>query len=62
MTLNDPMPNSRGLRFGNYAQIRNVINEELEHVWGGKKSAQQALDDAVQRGNAMLHEFEKTVK
>lgn len=62
MTLNDPTANSRGLRFGNFVQIRDVINEELENVWGGKKSAQQALDDAVKRGNAMLRKFEKTVK
>ncbi len=39
MTLNDPTTNSRGLRFGNFVQIRDVINEELEHVWGGNKSA-----------------------
>ncbi len=62
MTLNDPTENSRGLRFGNFVQIRDVINEELENVWGGKKTAQQALDDAAKRGNAMLRKFEKTVQ
>jgi sn-glycerol 3-phosphate transport system substrate-binding protein len=62
MTLNHPTANSRGLRFGNFVQIRDIINEELENVWGGQKSAQQALDDAVRRGNDLLRKFEKTVQ
>ena len=59
MTLNTPTENSRGLRFGNFVQVRDIINEELEAVWGGSKSAQQALDDAVDRGNKLLRRFEK---
>ena len=50
--------NSKGLRFGNFVQIRDIINEELEAVWNGSKSAQEALDDAVARGNQLLREFE----
>lgn len=60
MTLKDPTPNSKGLRLGNFVQIRDIINEELEAVWNGSKSAQQGLDDAVERGNALLRKFEKT--
>jgi sn-glycerol 3-phosphate transport system substrate-binding protein len=59
MTLNAPTENSRGLRFGNFVQIRDVFNEELEAVWGGSKTAQQALDDAAARGNDLLRKFEK---
>lgn len=59
MTLNPPTPNSKGLRFGNFVQIRDLFNEELESVWAGKKTAQQALDSMVERGNAMLRKFEK---
>ena len=59
MTLNPPTENSRGLRFGNFVQIRDILNEELEAVWGGSKSAQQALDSAVDRGNKLLRRFEK---
>jgi len=62
MTLNPPTPNSKGLRFGNYVQGRDIINEELENVWTGKKTAQQALTDAVERGNALLRKFEKANK
>jgi sn-glycerol 3-phosphate transport system substrate-binding protein len=59
ITLNDPTPNSKGLRFGNFVQIRDIINEELEFVWAGEKTAQEALDDAVERGNELLRQFEQ---
>ena len=50
---------SRGVRLGNFNQIRAIMDEELEQVWAGKKTAQQALDAAVQRGNEQLERFEK---
>lgn len=59
LSLNKPTPNSRGLRFGNFVQIRDVINEEMEAVWNGTKTADQAMDDAVDRGNRLLRKFEK---
>ena len=58
MTLNPPTPNSSGLRFGNFVQIRDIISEEMEAVMSGAKTGQQAADDAVRRGNALLREFE----
>ncbi len=54
-----PTANSKGLRFGNFVQIRDVINDEMEAIWAGKKSAKQGLDDAVARGNDLLRKFEK---
>jgi hypothetical protein len=39
---------SRGIRLGNFVQIRTMIDEELEQVWAGKKSAKEALDAQVQ--------------
>lgn len=62
MTLNPPTANSKGLRFGNFVQIRDVIEEELESVWSGKKSAKEALDTAVQRSNELLRRFEAANK
>ncbi|HOO46973.1 MAG TPA: extracellular solute-binding protein, partial [Deltaproteobacteria bacterium] len=62
LTRKDPTKVSRGLRLGYFIQIRNIINEELELVWNGTKTAQQAMDDAVRRGNQQLREFEKTYK
>jgi hypothetical protein len=32
---------SRGIRLGNFVQIRTIIDEELEQVWAGKKSAKE---------------------
>lgn len=58
LSLNEPTPNSKGLRLGNFVQIRDVINEELEGVWAGDKSAEEALDAAVERGNQLLRKFE----
>jgi sn-glycerol 3-phosphate transport system substrate-binding protein len=52
---------SRGLRLGNMVQIRAIMEEELEYVWGGKKTSKQSLDDAVRRGNEQLERFQKTV-
>lgn len=62
LSLNTPTPNSRGLRFGNFVQIRDVINEELEALWAGDQSAQAALDKAVERGNKLLRKFERSAK
>ncbi|MGV3653864.1 MAG: sn-glycerol-3-phosphate ABC transporter substrate-binding protein, partial [Noviherbaspirillum sp.] len=50
---------SRGIRLGSFVQIRGVIDEELEGVWSGKKTAKEALDRAVERGNEFLVRFEK---
>ncbi|MFG1277026.1 sn-glycerol-3-phosphate ABC transporter substrate-binding protein UgpB [Xanthobacter autotrophicus] len=59
MTLNPPTANSKGLRFGNFLQIRDVIEEELEATLAGQKSAQAALAAAEARGNEQLRAFEK---
>ena len=61
LSLNTPTPNSRGIRFGNFVQVRDVINEELEALWAGDQTAQEALDNAVERGNELLRRFERSV-
>jgi sn-glycerol 3-phosphate transport system substrate-binding protein len=53
---------SRGIRLGNYLQIRTIEDEELEQVWAGKKTAKEALDSVVARGNELLERFEKANK
>ncbi len=62
MTLNTPTENSRGLRFGNFVQVRSIIYGELEAIFAGKKTAQQGLDSAVAAGNKLLRKFEKANK
>ena len=62
LTLNPPTDNSKGLRIGNFPQIRDIVDEELESVWSGKKDAKTALDEAVKRGNEQLRKFEAANK
>ncbi|MFG1464295.1 sn-glycerol-3-phosphate ABC transporter substrate-binding protein UgpB [Xanthobacter sp. DSM 24535] len=59
MTLNPPTENSKGLRFGSFVQIRDVIEEELEETLAGKKTPKEALATAQARGNELLRAFEK---
>ena len=62
LTNKPPTPNSKGLRFGNYVQGREVIEEEMEAVFAGKKDAKTAMDDATRRGNDILRRFEAANK
>jgi len=59
MTAKTPTANSKGLRLGSFDQIRGIIDEELEAVWAGDKTAQAAMDSAVERGNQLLRRFEQ---
>lgn len=58
----DPTVLWRGIRLGNHAYIRAILDEELEAVWLGTKHPKPALDDAVARGNAQLHRFAASLK
>ncbi|HET7679353.1 MAG TPA: sn-glycerol-3-phosphate ABC transporter substrate-binding protein UgpB, partial [Xanthobacteraceae bacterium] len=59
ITRKPPTENSKGLRLGSFALIRDVIEDELEQALAGKKSAAAAVDSAVQRGNMLLRQFER---
>ena len=61
LTNKEPTENSRGLRLGNMVQLRDIWAEEIEGALAGKKTAKEALDAAVTRGNQMLRQFERTV-
>jgi sn-glycerol 3-phosphate transport system substrate-binding protein len=60
LTNKEPTENSRGLRLGNLPQMRDVWAEEIEAALAGQKTAKAALDAAVERGNQMLRQFERT--
>ena len=49
-----PTENSKGVRLANLPQVRDIQNEEFEKMLAGQQTAQQALDAAVQRGNAAI--------
>ena len=53
---------SRGIRLGNFVQIRTIIDEEMEQVWSGKKSAKEGLESAKKRGDEQLERFQKANK
>jgi sn-glycerol 3-phosphate transport system substrate-binding protein len=57
-----PTDNSKGLRLGSFDQIRGIIDEELEAIWTGNKTAKVAMDSAIERGNALLRRFEQANK
>jgi len=40
-------------------EIRVIIQEEMEKAFQGQETAKQAVDNAVQRGNAVLRNFER---
>ncbi|NYS62065.1 sn-glycerol-3-phosphate ABC transporter substrate-binding protein UgpB [Vreelandella salicampi] len=58
LTLNPPTANSKGLRLGNFVQVRDIIEQEMENIFVGKKTPQKGLDDAVTQGNKLLRKFE----
>ncbi len=62
LTNKEPTENSRGLRLGNMVQLRDVWAEEAEAALAGQKPAKAALDAAVERGNQMLRQFERTAR
>jgi sn-glycerol 3-phosphate transport system substrate-binding protein len=54
--------NSRGIRLGRLPEIRNIISEEFEKALQGGMTAQQVMDNSVERGNRVLRQFQRSVK
>ncbi len=50
----EPTANSKGVRLVNLPQVRDIENEEFEKMLAGEQTAQQALDNAVRRGNEAI--------
>ncbi len=61
LTRGTPTANSSGYRFGRWTEIRDMYHEEVERALQGQQTAQQALDNAVRRGNEALRQFERAV-
>jgi sn-glycerol 3-phosphate transport system substrate-binding protein len=59
LLLNQPTRESRGIRLGDFQNIRLIIEEELEGVWDGKVPPKLALDRAAERGDLILRRFER---
>ncbi|HNT40246.1 MAG TPA: sn-glycerol-3-phosphate ABC transporter substrate-binding protein, partial [Rubrivivax sp.] len=53
---------SRGIRLGNFVQIRTILDEEMEQIWSGKKTVQEGLAAAKKRGDEQLVRFQRANK
>jgi len=62
LTRGKVTPNSRGIRLGRLPEIRNIISEEFEKALQGGMSAQQVMDNSVERGNQVLRQFQRSVR
>lgn len=60
LTLHKPSAGWKGIRLGAYVQYRKIINQELENVWSGEKTAEEALDSATKRTNQAMQRFAAT--
>jgi sn-glycerol 3-phosphate transport system substrate-binding protein len=59
LLLNAPTRESRGIRLGEFQEIRAILEQELESVWEGKVPPKLALDRAAERGDQVLRKFER---
>ena len=57
-----PTLDTMTVRLGSSSQYVTALEEEMEFVWTKQKTAQQAMDDAVRRGNVILRRFEQQQK
>jgi sn-glycerol 3-phosphate transport system substrate-binding protein len=62
MTMHNPTANSKGLRFGNFVQMRAIMYDTLEAIFAEKTTAEQGLSDAAAKGNKLLRKFEQANK
>jgi sn-glycerol 3-phosphate transport system substrate-binding protein len=60
LTRGTPTENSVGYRFGRWTEIRDFFHEEVERALQGQITAQEAVANAVRRGNEALRAFERT--
>ncbi len=60
LTMTPPTELTRGIRLGGFIQIRAEWTAEVEAALNGQKTMQEALDTAVERGNAILDRFAQT--
>jgi sn-glycerol 3-phosphate transport system substrate-binding protein len=62
LSVAEPTPLTRGIRLGNFTSIRAELRAELEAAFTGQKDMQTALNDAVDRANAILRRYEQTYR
>ena len=49
-----PAQYTRGFRLHNYTMVSDIMDQELDNIFSGRKPPKQGLDDAAARGNAVM--------
>jgi sn-glycerol 3-phosphate transport system substrate-binding protein len=62
LTASDPTPITRGIRLGNFTQIRAEFANQMQAVFANKESVQEGVDKLVKNGDAVLARFDQTYK
>ena len=62
LTASEPTPITRGVRLGNFTQIRAEFGNQMQAIFAGKVSVQEGVDNLVKNGDAVLTRFEQTYK
>ncbi len=60
LTASEVTPVSRGIRLGGMIQIRKETRDALQAIFAGQMTVEAGLNQAVERGNAILRRFERT--
>ena len=53
-----PTPYSKGIRIPGFVEVREVLIDALGKSFEGKRTAKDALDEAVRYGNTLIHKAE----
>ncbi len=62
LTASEPTPITRGVRLGNFTQIRAEFGNQMQAIFANKVTVQQGIDNLVANGNQILDRFEQTYK
>ncbi|MDO1583289.1 extracellular solute-binding protein [Rhizobium oryzicola] len=60
LSLTEPTENTRGIRLGNFTQIRKEVSTAMEAIFMQNADIQKEIDQAVERSNVGLRRFEQT--
>ncbi|MGB3833528.1 MAG: extracellular solute-binding protein [Mesorhizobium sp.] len=62
LTASEPTPITRGIRLGNFTQIRAEFGNQMQAIFANKVGVQEGIDNLVKNGDAVLERFEATYK
>jgi len=60
LTASEPTEITRGIRLGNFTQIRAEFGTQMQAIFANKVSVQEGLDTLVKNGDAILDRFQQT--